>query len=622
MPNVQIKELYDRLASYRVWVIPAVMWGLLCMSLQTFPDEVNSVAHPDGLIDFIKGIRSIIPIVIGSCALAFIAYRLFLRERPGHLVTNPLAFTVGYGFVGIASALLSPDGWVSIYWVILYLSVPLALLAISWGPEPSMMARRIVTLNWTIISCAMIVLFIFALIKMGLWGVITDPGEWANCRLPEPWLNSSKRVIRETGVGRYAAIAALIAFSQIWFSGRRPLKLAWGALMCMSLILLMTSGAKTSMVAMLPGLLFIGLLFGGKKMVAGGALLVIVMIPPFWFTDAHHQFMDVCLFNRAPVRDQELKDVTSRSTDIEPIGSELAARDVTPRSTDTEPIGSELAGLLTQAFNSIDEIDVATEEELPEIPDIGSEVAARDVTPRSTDIEPIGSEVAELLIQAFNSIDEIAAATEEELSEIPGIGPKIATRISSYFQVDANKAVIEKLIAPGEVVEGKVQVELFEPSVNGTINVPLLGEIPKAVYTLTGRIATWRAGWGIFKDSPILGFGFHADRLKLNTHMHNSIMHGLVQTGATGTILLMAGFILTWLLAFRGIKNLARYTGRHKLLLIQSIGILSFMSVRSITESTGAFFSVDWLLLAPLMLYFATTYPGTTDSDPAYLTGR
>ena len=61
----------------------------------------------------------------------------------------------------------------------------------------------------------------------------------------------------------------------------------------------------------------------------------------------------------------------------------------------------------------------------------------------------VGSEVAELLTQAYNSIDEIAAATEAELAEIPGIGPKIAASIASYFQVEANKSVIEKLRASG-----------------------------------------------------------------------------------------------------------------------------------------------------------------------------
>ncbi|MCX8213475.1 MAG: NAD-dependent DNA ligase LigA, partial [SAR202 cluster bacterium] len=65
----------------------------------------------------------------------------------------------------------------------------------------------------------------------------------------------------------------------------------------------------------------------------------------------------------------------------------------------------------------------------------------------------VGSEIAELLTQAYNSIDEISDATEEELAEIPGIGPKIAESIASYFQMEANQNVISKLRASGVKLE-------------------------------------------------------------------------------------------------------------------------------------------------------------------------
>lgn len=61
----------------------------------------------------------------------------------------------------------------------------------------------------------------------------------------------------------------------------------------------------------------------------------------------------------------------------------------------------------------------------------------------------VGTEIADLLTQTYNSIDEIATATEDELAEIPGIGPKIATSIAAYFQVEANKSVLEKLRVAG-----------------------------------------------------------------------------------------------------------------------------------------------------------------------------
>lgn len=65
----------------------------------------------------------------------------------------------------------------------------------------------------------------------------------------------------------------------------------------------------------------------------------------------------------------------------------------------------------------------------------------------------VGSEVAELLTQRYPSIDEIARASIDDLTEIPGIGPKIADSIFRYFQVENNRKVIEKLRQAGVKLE-------------------------------------------------------------------------------------------------------------------------------------------------------------------------
>ncbi|NQW21910.1 MAG: NAD-dependent DNA ligase LigA [SAR202 cluster bacterium] len=91
----------------------------------------------------------------------------------------------------------------------------------------------------------------------------------------------------------------------------------------------------------------------------------------------------------------------------------------------------------------------------------------------------VGTEIADLLTQTYNSIDEIAAATEEELAEISGIGPKIATSIAAYFQVEANKSVIEKLRAAGV----NMKQELRPTNVDGR---PLSGKTFVVTGTLSG----------------------------------------------------------------------------------------------------------------------------------------
>ena len=65
----------------------------------------------------------------------------------------------------------------------------------------------------------------------------------------------------------------------------------------------------------------------------------------------------------------------------------------------------------------------------------------------------VGSEMAELIAGNFPSIDALSEATQEDLTAIPGIGPKIAASIVAYFQVDHNRQVIEKLLRAGLVLE-------------------------------------------------------------------------------------------------------------------------------------------------------------------------
>ena len=64
----------------------------------------------------------------------------------------------------------------------------------------------------------------------------------------------------------------------------------------------------------------------------------------------------------------------------------------------------------------------------------------------------VGSEIAELLTQRYASINEMAEATPEELTEIPGIGPKIAESVADYFAIPLNQQVLKDLGEAGVVL--------------------------------------------------------------------------------------------------------------------------------------------------------------------------
>jgi DNA ligase (NAD+) len=64
-------------------------------------------------------------------------------------------------------------------------------------------------------------------------------------------------------------------------------------------------------------------------------------------------------------------------------------------------------------------------------------------------IPHVGEKLAEILAENYDSIDELAQATEEELMRIEGIGPEVAKSIVDFFKNPENKKLIEELKAAG-----------------------------------------------------------------------------------------------------------------------------------------------------------------------------
>jgi DNA ligase (NAD+) len=64
-------------------------------------------------------------------------------------------------------------------------------------------------------------------------------------------------------------------------------------------------------------------------------------------------------------------------------------------------------------------------------------------------IRHVGETIAELLASGFGTIDALLAAAEEQISSVQGIGPEIAHSVHSYFALDTNRHLIERLRSAG-----------------------------------------------------------------------------------------------------------------------------------------------------------------------------
>jgi DNA ligase (NAD+) len=60
-------------------------------------------------------------------------------------------------------------------------------------------------------------------------------------------------------------------------------------------------------------------------------------------------------------------------------------------------------------------------------------------------IRMIGERTGQLLAAHYSSLDELAAATEEQLLEVGEVGPKVAASIAEFFSEPANQKIIKKL---------------------------------------------------------------------------------------------------------------------------------------------------------------------------------
>jgi len=64
-------------------------------------------------------------------------------------------------------------------------------------------------------------------------------------------------------------------------------------------------------------------------------------------------------------------------------------------------------------------------------------------------IRHVGDETADLLVKHFDSIDALAKTSEDELTNIPSIGGKIAASSVAFFKNKENQKIIEKLKEAG-----------------------------------------------------------------------------------------------------------------------------------------------------------------------------
>ena len=528
-----------RLDGFFVLLLPLGLWWMLWLGIS--PGSIQDIFNPGSFTEFLHGLRAASPFVAAGVAALFMLVKLPNHGRGRLFFFSPLALVALYGLVGVAASLRSPDTSVALYWTALYLTVPLILWAAMWGPDSLRQIQRIIQFNWLIIGLAFVALFGVGLISLNLDQAILNPSDLLRCQGVESWFQHTSGVLRSTGVGRFAAVTGIIALSLVW-NGK--IGAIWGLVFLASLVLLVSTGARGSMVSFAVAIPVVYWLMSGKRSKIGAAIFLGILPPILWSTGAAETFVRSCLLTETAPDQIDYLKLRAPKADSDPGSSGLILQPTgQPSNVSSTPNPTAQPSNLTS-------------------------------TPKPT-------------------------GQPSNLTSIPKPAVQPANRPSTPNPTGPTPMPQDRITPQGQTKPAEANDDSSE----------------SGYFSGTGRTQIWAAGWRFIELSPVLGYGFQADRLVLGTHMHNAALHALIQTGFLGAIPFIGAILWAWFLLIKTLRNINRLPPAHKTLLVQVAGMLVFLSVRSLPESTGAFFGIDWLLLGPLLLYLRLVNSGDAATE-------
>ncbi|MEY8437589.1 NAD-dependent DNA ligase LigA [Atopobiaceae bacterium 24-176] len=89
----------------------------------------------------------------------------------------------------------------------------------------------------------------------------------------------------------------------------------------------------------------------------------------------------------------------------------------------------------------------------------------------------VGASVAEALAAAFPSVALLRAATEEELAQVDGVGPVVASSVAEFFSIPENLEVLARLGAAGVTMEDAATAEPERPQTLAGLTFVLTGSL-------------------------------------------------------------------------------------------------------------------------------------------------
>ena len=263
-----------------VVLLSLLLWFLIWGGYNITIGHVLSPNFPANHLDLVQGMRVFLPLLAGWIALLVL---LVKRNLKAQAVAGPLGLLAIFGAVGaVSSALYSPYPVRAVCWSGEFGAVILVLMVVLSDQEASPILSRLITLNWIIDICLLIAV-LGAIPFLGGAAVTSTQGSPLGQVAYHGAITAHGRLLdmatsRNTGLGRYAGVAGLVALARL-LEGRKWPRLAWLGVLLLALYTLVFAQARTETLSFAAGLLLLLLLRKRRRivMMAMGALGVALL---------------------------------------------------------------------------------------------------------------------------------------------------------------------------------------------------------------------------------------------------------------------------------------------------------------------------------------------------------
>lgn len=258
---------------YFTW--PILFWLVIWTSINTGPWVFRQ--DPVGVMGWAHYLRTIAPLL----CIFLISIRSSMH-REERLFSFPLSVRAWflYGIIGLAATPLSPIPWDALYWALCYLTVFAGVKFFIASATPLENAVQLNYLTWAITAVFLLIMVIAARDALFVVSGVGFTGYGIEGRMEEV---GGMAMSRSSGLGRFASVPGVIAFTLLWQgSFRRRLLGAFIFVLSASLIYLMQS--RGAMFAFGFSISFL-LCFQGRRTRFFGAILL-AFFGLLLFTDA------------------------------------------------------------------------------------------------------------------------------------------------------------------------------------------------------------------------------------------------------------------------------------------------------------------------------------------------